>query len=87
MTQALAQGRIHSEFGRISRLSRVATKMACKHGGLAHGNVKGTYLDIVNFNLYICICDQLGLTWPMAMSNVAWVCPRPDGTCTQLMLL
>ena len=50
VTQALAQGRIHSEFGRISRLSRVATKMACKHGGLAHGNVKGTYLDIVNFN-------------------------------------
>ena len=26
-------------------------------------------------------------TWPMAMSKVACVCPRPEGTCTQLMLL
>ena len=34
------------------------------------------------FNHYSC-----QLTWPMAMSKVAWVWPRPDGTCTQLMLL
>ena len=38
----------------------------------------------LNWYLYLY---QLGLTWPMAMSKVAWVCPRPDGTCTQLILL
>ena len=40
--------------------------------------------QVVNETITTCLHPP---TCPIAMSKVAWVCPKPDGTWTQLILL
>ena len=47
----------------------------------------GSLITMLTTILITTSTTNMTRTWPMAMSKVACVCPRPEGTCTQLMLL